>query len=131
MDGITKQLADYFEKLETLGDLAVEAIKEQVDIEAGRTEKEIAGGAPEDTGGLARSLKSAKIETDKKYGYRLEFEGIAPDGTPYAKIANILNSGTSTIKPRRFITRAIRKLRGLDDRAAQRFEDKAGQKFDK
>jgi uncharacterized protein YoaH (UPF0181 family) len=54
----------------------------------------------------------------------LEYEGNAPDGTPYAKIANVLNGGTSTVKPRRFVTKAIRKLKGLDDRAAKRFEDK-------
>ena len=124
MDGVTKELAEYFEKLEKLGDMAVDAIKEQVDIEANRAEKEIAGDAPEDTGGLARSLKSAKIETGKKYGYKLEFEGTAPNGEPYAKIANILNNGTSVIKPKRFITKAVRKLKGLDDRAAQRFSEK-------
>jgi hypothetical protein len=33
MEGVTKQLADYFGKLEKLGDMAVEAIKEQVDAE--------------------------------------------------------------------------------------------------
>ena len=67
-----------------MGDKAVEAIKEQIDIEARGVE----------------------------------------DGTPYAKVANILNAGTSTIAPRRFITRAVRKLKGLDDRAAKRFEEK-------
>ena len=125
MDGVVKELAAYFEKLETLGDIAVEAIKEQVDIEAGQAESAIASGTPEETGGLARSLRKTKIETEKRYGYRLEFEGENDKGEPYAKIANILNSGTSTIKPRRFITRAVKKLKGLDSRAAQRFEEKS------
>lgn len=31
--------------------------------------------------------------------------------------------GTSTIKPKRFITKAVRKLKSLDNRAAQRFEE--------
>jgi hypothetical protein len=53
----------------------------------------------------------------------LEYEGNAPDGTPYAKIANVLNSGTSKINPKRFITKAVRKLKGLDDRAAKRWEE--------
>jgi len=44
MDGVTKELAEYFEKLEKLGDIAVEAIKEQLDIEAGRAEREIRDG---------------------------------------------------------------------------------------
>ena len=130
MDGVVKELAEYFEKLETLGDIAVESIKEQVDEETGRAESEIASGTPEGkTGGLARSLTRAKISTDKRYGYRLEFEGENEKGIPYAKIANILNHGTSTIKPRRFITRAVKKLKGLDDRAAQRFEEKANRKL--
>jgi hypothetical protein len=124
MDGVTKQLADYFERLEKTGDLAVEAIKEQIDIEAGRTESEIRAGTPTDTGGLARSFTASKIDTPKKYGYRLEYEGTAPNGEPYAKIANILDSGTSTIKPRRFIIKAVKKLKGLDERAALRFEEK-------
>ena len=125
MDGVAKELAEYFEKLERLGDIAVEAVKEQIDIEADRAEREIRDGTPVgETGGLARSLTRSKIDNDKRYGYRLEYEGENEDGVPYAKIANILNSGSSKIKPRRFITRAIKKLRGLDDRAAQRFEDK-------
>ena len=76
------------------------------------------------TGGLARSLNVSKIDTDKRYGYKLEYEGENEDGVPYAKITNILNSGSNTIKPRRFITQAVKRLKGLDDRAAQRFEEK-------
>jgi len=124
MDGVVKQLAEYFEKLETLGDMAVESIKEQIDIETDKVESDISGGIPADTGGLARSFKRTKTDTDKKYGYKLEFEGDAPNGEPYAKIANILNSGSSTIAPRRFVTKAVKKLKGLDDRAVQRFEEK-------
>ena len=126
MDGVVKQLEEYFEKLERLGDMAIEAVKEQIDIEAGCVESEMRDNTPMgETGGLARSFTQVKIDTGKKYGYRLEYEGAAPDGTPYAKIANILDHGTSTIKPRRFISRAVKKLKGLDGRAAQRFEDKA------
>jgi len=125
MDGVTKQFANYFEKLENLGDMALEAVKEQVDIEADRAEGEIRNGTPKgETGGLVQSLTRTKIDTPKRYGYRLEYVGEDAQGVPYQKIANILDSGTSTIKPRRFVTRAIKKLKGLDDRAAQRFEVK-------
>jgi len=116
MDGVTKQLSEYFKQLEQVGDKAIEAIKEQIDIEAESVEKEIRENTPKKTGGLASSFTKTKIDTGKRYGYKLEYEGNAPDGTPYAKIANILNSGTSEIKPRRFITKAVRKLKGLDDR---------------
>lgn len=122
MDGVTKQLSKYFKQLEQVGDKAIEAIKEQIDIEAESVEIEIRKNTPKKTGGLAGSFTKTKIDTEKRYGYKLEYECNAPDGTPYAKIANILNSGTSEIKPRRFITKAIRKLKGLDDRTKERFE---------
>ena len=64
------------------------------------------------------------MESGNRYGYRLEYEGNAPDGTAYQKVANILDKGSSTLKPRRFITKAVKKLKGLDDRAAKRFEEK-------
>jgi hypothetical protein len=47
----------------------------------------------------------------------LGYEGNDPNGTPYVKDANILDYGTSKIEPKRFITKAVRKLRGFDDKA--------------
>jgi|CZCB01.1.fsa_nt_gi HK97 gp10 family phage protein len=124
-DGLTESLGKYFTELGKVGDLAIESIKEQIDIEAEAVEKSLRDNTPHKTGGLKESLRKTKIDSrNNRYGYRLEYEGNDPDGTPYAKIANILNSGTSKIKPRRFITKAVRKLRGLDDRAANRFEGK-------
>lgn len=123
-DGLTEAFDDYFEKLQKVGDIAIESLKEQIDIETDGVERELHNNTPEDTGGLKASLKRTQLQGGNRYGYRLEYEGNAPDGTPYAKMANILNSGTSTIKPRRFITKAVRKLKGLDDRAAKRFENK-------
>ena len=124
-DGLTEALGAYFEELEKVGDTAIESLKEQIDIEADGVERELTENTLEGkTGGLKASLRRSKIASGNRYGYRLEYEGDAPDGTPYAKVANILNSGTSTIKPRRFITKAVKRLKGLDDRAAKRFEDK-------
>ncbi|MDR0696755.1 MAG: hypothetical protein LBF68_04340 [Christensenellaceae bacterium] len=123
MDGVTKQLADYFGKLEKLGDMAVEAIKEQVDVETDAVEAALRSDTPVDTGKLAASLTKADVSTSKKYGYRLSYDGTDEYGTPLEKVANILNFGSSTVKPRKFVTKAIRKLKGLDDRAAKRFEE--------
>ncbi|MDR3216576.1 MAG: hypothetical protein LBT55_04070 [Clostridiaceae bacterium] len=50
------------------------------------------------------------IDTPKRYGKRLKYEGENAEGVPYAKIANILNYGTSSVKPRRFVTKAVKKL---------------------
>jgi hypothetical protein len=121
-DGLTESLGEYFTKLGKVGDIAVESLKEQIDIETEAAEKSLIDNTPHKTGGLKESLRKTKIDSgNNRYGYRLEYEGNAPDGTPYAKIANILNHGTSNIKPRRFITKAVRKLRGLDDRVSKRF----------
>ena len=124
MDGITKQLSEFFERIEEFSDKAIVALKEQIDLEANAVFDEIKAGTPEKTGGLKNSLKRTVTDTPKRYGHRIEYEGNAPDGTPYAKIANILNYGTSNVKPKKHITKAIHKLKGLDDRAAKRFEEK-------
>lgn len=123
-DGLTEAFGDYFERLQKVGDIAVEAIKEQIDIDTDAVEQALTDNTPENTGGLKASLKRTELSGGNRYGYRLEYEGNAPDGTPYAKIANILSNGTSTIKPRRFIAKAVRRLKGLDDRVAKRFEEK-------
>lgn len=122
-DGLTESLGEYFDNIGKVGEMAVESLKEQIDIETDNVETELRNNTPKATGGLKASLKRTKIQGGKRYGYRLEYQGNAPDGTPYTKIANILNHGTSTIKPLRFIAKAVRKLKGLDDRAAKRFED--------
>ena len=125
-DGVSKQLNDYFESLAKFGDLAVEAIKEQVDIEVQKVLSEMERNTPQgQTLGLIRSLKNAKIETRYQwYGYSVEFSGEDKHGTPYQKIANCLNYGTSTIKPLRFIDKAIKNFKGLDERVMVRFESK-------
>lgn len=127
-DGLTEALGEYITEIGKVGDLAIESIKEQIDIETDIVEKSLIDNTPEKTGGLKGSLRKTKIDSkNNRYGYRLEYEGNSPDGTPYAKIANILNHGTSTIKPKRFMTRAVRKLRGLDDRASKRIENRLKQ----
>ncbi len=123
-DGLTESLGEYFTELGKVGDLAIESIKEQIDIETEVVEKSIIDNTPKRTGELKKSLRKTKISGNNRYGYRLEYEGNDPEGTPYAKIANILNSGTSTIKPKSFIRKAVRKLKGLDDRTLQRFRRK-------
>ena len=128
IDGVTKELNDYLESVGKIGNKSKEAIKEQVDIEAEVVRAELERTAPRDTGGLVRSLIKAKCTVRRNwYGYRIEFEGEDPKGVPYQRIANILNYGSSTIKGTRFIAKAIRKLRGMDERIAERFENRANE----
>jgi len=100
-----------------------EVIKQQVDIEAEALQAQLLKTTPRRYGNLVRSLSKVEVTNRHNwYGWRLEFEGNDPHGTPFQKIANILNFGSSTIKGTRFISKAIRKLRGMDDRIAKRFE---------
>lgn len=124
-DGITDAFQDFFESLSEVGDLAIESLKEQIDIETDRSERELKDKTPVgETGGLAKSLTKKTLNKQGQYGYVLEYAGENKDGVPYEKIANILNNGSSTIKPKRFIAKTVRQLKGLDDRAAKRFEEK-------
>ena len=125
-DGISKQISDYFETLIDKSALVEQAVKEQIDIEAETVLSELEKAAPRgQTLGLLKSLKKSEITAREKwYGWSIEFQGQDQNGTPYQKIANILNYGTSNFKGTRFISRAIRKLKGLDERATERLEKK-------
>lgn len=125
-DGISKQLADYFEEISGFGDLAIEAIQEQIDIETEKLVRQLEETTPRGpTLGLLNSLRKSKIVAKYNwYGYSVEFIGEDRKGTPYQKIANILNYGTSTIKGTRFINKAIRNLKDMDSRIYERFQNK-------
>ena len=125
-DGISELINEELTKLEGLGDIAISASRSVIDEEADRFQKNIVSDTPTRTGGLARSFTVQKKDIGGWYGYTAEFEGNAPNGTPYQKIANILNYGKSpteksgAISGTFFITRAIRKLKGMDDRIEAR-----------
>jgi len=122
-DGVTKELNDYLESIGNMVGKSKEAIKQQVDIEAEALQSQLLKTTPKRFGNLVRSLTKVEVTNRHNwYGWRLEFVGNDKAGTPYQKIANILNFGSSTIKGTRFISKAIRMLRGMDDRIAKRFE---------
>jgi hypothetical protein len=122
-DGVTKELAEYLETVGGLGNKSKAAIMEQVDIDAKAVYDALQRNAPRDTGGLVASLLKSRCTVKRNwYGWSLEFQGNHPDGTPYQKIANILNYGNSERPGTRFITNAIRQLKGMDDRIADRYE---------
>lgn len=125
-DGVSKQLAEYFEDLAEFGDYAVQAVQEQVDLEVEKLINQLEQTTPRGaTLGLLNSLKKSKIVARYKwYGYSVEFEGQNRKGVPYQKIANILNYGTSYIKGTRFINKAIRNLKDMDERIYERFQNK-------
>lgn len=125
-DGVSKQLTDYFEQLGNFGEYAIEAVKEQIDIEVEKLMTQLEQTTPRGaTLGLLNSLRQSKIVAKQNwYGYSVEFVGENRKGVPYQKIANILNYGTSTMKGTRFITKAIHNLKGMDARIYERFQRK-------
>ena len=125
-DGVSKQLAEYFEQIGEYGEFAIEAIQEQIDIETEKLVAQLESTTPRgQTLGLLNSLRKSKITVRHNwYGYSVEFEGENRKGVPYQKIANILNYGSSTIKGTRFINKAIRNLKDMDARIYERFQKK-------
>lgn len=126
MSKVNDELNKFMEEsLKPLGNAAIEATKEVIDEEARSLYENIKAGTPVRTGGLVGSL-AIKRKTDKpnRYGYVVAYEGYNEQGVPYSKIARTLNKGTKTISAIRHIDRAIRKLKGIDDRIVQRFIDK-------
>lgn len=126
-DGVSKQLADFFNKLGDLGDIIQESVKEQIDYEVSLLVQNISSTTPKGkTLGLWRSLSQAQITAKYMwYGWSVTFAGENEKGVPYQKIANILNYGTSHIQGTRFISKAIRKLKNMDDRILERIKKKS------
>ena len=125
-DGVSKELEEYFNNIGTFGDKAIEAVKEQIDIEVNKLVLQLESTTPRGaTLGLLNSLKNSRITAKRNwYGYSVEFVGQDRKGVPYQKIANILNYGTSFIKGTRFITKAIHNLKNMDERIYERFQTK-------
>lgn len=125
-DGVSKQLADFFNELGNLGDIVQDCIKEQIDYEVNLLKQNISSTTPRGkTLGLWSSLSQSQITARYNwYGWSVTFEGENEKGVPYQKIANILNYGTSHIQGTRFISKAIRKLKNMDDRILERIEKK-------
>lgn len=125
-DGVSKELEEYFNNIGTFGEKAIEAVKEQIDIEVNKLVLQLESTTPRGaTLGLLNSLRNSRITAKRNwYGYSVEFVGQDRKGVPYQKIANILNYGTSFIKGTRFITKAIHNLKNMDVRIYERFQTK-------
>jgi hypothetical protein len=107
--------------LKTIKKISIEAIKEQVDKESYDLVHNITNDCPVRYGNLKRSITFTQKTGNKEvYGWVVTFEGYDPNGRPYSLIARSLNAGTKRgpvrIAPRKFIRKAVRKLKGMDDR---------------
>lgn len=128
-DGITKQLSEFLQTYTDLDAVTKQAFESVIDEESAKFEQRIQSSVPVKTGKLKASFKiERKVDRRNWYGYNAEFEGNAPNGEPYQKIANILNYGrpadenAGAVAGTFFVTKAIRKLRGMDDRIKAKIE---------
>ena len=129
-DGVSKEMSDMFGAvIKGLDEETKQAAREVIDEEAQSFYARVKAATPQKTGGLAASFKLTKINRGENwYGYSAEFEGTAPNGTPYQKIANVLEYGRpasaedphSAVAGRHFVRVAVQKLKGMDARIAAR-----------
>lgn len=123
-------MADWITELDKLskttgdmiGKVAIDSIKEQIDYEAEEFYQFLLKNTPQNSGELVKSLTKTKVDDINKYGWKIEYAGNYSDGTPHEKVANILNYGTKAIVGKFFRTRAVRRLKGLDERIAIRYK---------
>lgn len=118
------ELEKYLESLSSIGAKAVEAVTETVDSESKLLFENIKEGTPVRTGALKESLIMTKLQNGTRYGYRIDYEGYNENGVPYSLIGRSLNKGTATIEPVKHIDKAVRKLRGMDQRIDEAFQAK-------
>lgn len=125
MSKVNDDLDSFLENLSHIGRDAISATTEVIDEESTLLFENIKASTPVRTGGLKNSLvKRRKTDNHARYGYIIEYAGYNEQGVPYSKIARTLNKGTKTVSATRHIDRAIRKLKGLDDRIYERYLEK-------
>lgn len=121
------ELQDFINtKLTVLGKAAYEAIEDVVTAEANACYNNIKEGTPVKSGGFRDSLEIEKVDdkNNSKFGYTIDYEGYNDKGVAYSYIGRSLNKGTSRITAKKHIDKAVRKLKGMDDRINQRFIEK-------
>lgn len=130
-DGVTKELNDFLNDISEGGKIDipetyVEAVKETITNEVKNYSDFIDKNVPVDTGALKNSFVVEEIKNrDNYFGYSAYFKGENSKGVAYQKIANILNYGVpGKFAGRFFVTRAIRRLKGMNERIDQKFRDK-------
>ena len=114
-------LGDEFYRLnESLQKKASEVIENVLKKQTDKVYRELEKNTPVSTGGLKSSLRTTKIESKDRVGYRIEYYGYDNEGRAYSVIANSLNRGyigfhDKFIEGKHFIDKAISTLKGTDD----------------
>lgn len=123
-DGITKEIGDFLNGVANALEGVRKIAEGVIDSEAMALKERILERVHSPTGGLRSAFKIER-KTDNGpnwHGYTFGFEGNAPNGEPYEKIANIQNYGWKHRAGTQFVSNAIRKLKGMDGRIEARIE---------
>lgn len=123
---LTIDLQNYFDNvLGDVGEVAKQAITEEVAIFSNNFFQEVKQNTPVDTNNLRDSLKITNISSDRNIGFNIEFVGNhRKNNQSNAKIANVINFGTPNRTGTRFVSRAIRKLKRLNPAIDANYEQK-------
>lgn len=118
-----------FSQIESVSNRARSIAEGVIDTETETFRSAVEKGVPvqkrpgKDRGGLRASLR---VDKDPRgggyYGWKVEFEGNTSDGTPWMKVANIINYGSIYRPGTGFIDKAKHKLKGMNDRINARIE---------
>lgn len=130
-DGISEEISSFLDGIADVGAHARQIGEQVIDEEVKNFSERVEPRIPIKTGGLKRSYTVKRDESKGKsyYGYSVTFEGNAPNGEPYEKIANIQNYGTPRHAGSFFITNAVRRLKGMTDRINARIEAEIDKKL--
>ena len=127
MDELTVGFEELIEKeIMPVPEKALSIMKEEIDIAAQDVYNFLKEATPiGETCGLLKSLQKTKSKKQNYYGYDVEYVGNNKNGVAYQKIASVLNFGTKDgrVAPKHFITRAQRRLKGLDGKINERIGD--------
>lgn len=118
-----EKLNQYMAHLSTsLGPAVIKAFKEQIDIEANNCFETMKNNTPVSTREhkhLKDTLVMKAKEDVNRYGYTIDYDGYDENGKPYSLIARSINKGALDREPTRHIDKAIKKLKGMDDRIGE------------
>lgn len=126
-DGISKEISQELQRVaDNIDPVTRGAFTSVIDEEVQTYERGVKNNTPVRTGGLIKAFKITKKDGGRWYGYSAEFEGNAPNGESYQKIANVLNYGkpaddhSGAIAGTHFVSKAVHKLKGMDGRIEAR-----------
>lgn len=141
MDNLAKVIDNYIASLAQIGDLAKEAIVEEVNKAVDEFEATLQKKAEKISKGIANSIQRVPTNEAGKYGFTIRFMGNLPQPkrhykdkrstktiTTYQGLAMLFEYGDKKHKATKFVSSSIRKLKGLDNKILDNYEKKLKEK---